>query len=144
MTANAFAITHDQPGILTTEMDVRAASGLSLGRCLLYCFWVLGGQLKSGPITPSFSVSWVSGMLRSSRHLGPGYPASPQVLQGPGDERGVPWWDYFFARCFAGLSVKPTSPVPCLRFWSKIYLCKLQTHTKKEINTGCSKGGLSG
>lgn len=30
-----------------------------------------------------------------------------------------------------------------LSFWSKTYLCKLLTHTKKQSNIGCSNDGLT-
>ena len=59
-------------------------------------------------VLPPFPLGPGQWDAESSSHLGPipGNPASSQICQGPGGEKRVSWWNYFFARCFAGLRGK--------------------------------------
>ena len=64
-------------------------------------FWVVSWYLTLPPL-PLGPGQWDT---ESSPHPGtiPGNHASPRVCQGPGGDKGVPWLNYSFARCFSGL-----------------------------------------
>ena len=56
-------------------------------------------------VVPSLPLGPGQWDAESYSHLGPipGNPASPRICQGSGGEKRVSWWNYFYARCFAGL-----------------------------------------
>lgn len=140
MTNKVFASAQDHLGMLPTVMGATKGCKCLAMNELLYSFWVLVGHMVSGPATLLLGPGQWDDEVTSlpwPRNL-----VSPWVCQGPGGERGISWWDYFFARCFADLWDEAHYSGPLQRFWSKTYLCKLQTHPEKQINAECSKDGL--